>query len=270
MPYFSDIMKKLILFFTILFSLVEVHGADGILTAQNRVNTGGYRFWFYNPDPMDELDPKPVVIFLHGRSLSGNDLSRVKKYGTIAAIEKGRDIDAYVIAPQVPSGAFWEPEKVMDILDWAWDNYNIDEDRVYIIGMSLGGFGAIDVANAYPDRIAACLAMCGGSYQNDFSGLAQVPLWVIHGTADAAVPVSQSDRVVSEVKKVCDEDRVIYQRIPGMNHSRPARYFYIPEVYDWLMSHSLQDKGRPVNRNVLNTDAANTAYRGLKSNSRKL
>lgn len=262
-------MKKLILLFTILLTAVTMNAAEGILSAKSQVKSGGYRFWFYNPDPMDNQDPKPVVIFLHGRSLSGNDLNRVKRYGTIAAIEKGREIDAYVIAPQVPSGAFWDPDKVMDIVDWAWDNYNIDEDRVYVIGMSLGGFGAIDVANAYPDRIAACLAMCGGSYQKDFSGLAQVPLWVIHGTADAAVPVSQSDRVVNEVKKVADDDRVIYQRIPGMNHSRPARHFYIPEVYDWLMTHSLQDKGRPVNRNVLSTDVANTAYQGLKSSRRK-
>lgn len=257
-------MKKLIILLTILITAIGLHAADGILSAQSQVKSGGYRFWFYNPDPMDKLDPKPVVIFLHGRSLSGSDLNRVKKYGTIAAIEKGRDIDAYVIAPQVSSGAWWEPEKVMDIVDWAWENYNIDEDRVYVIGMSLGGYGAIDVANAYPDRIAACLSMCGGSYQKDFSGLAQVPTWIIHGTADTAVPVSQSDRVVNEVKKIADSDRMIYQRVPGMNHSRPARYFNIPEVYDWLMTHSLQDNGRPVNREVLSVDVTNTAYRNRK------
>lgn len=216
------------------------------LTAHRGDVPGSYNYWLYNPDnDLDsEEEPKPVVVFLHGASLCGNDLNRVKRYGTIDAIEKGHNIDAYVIAPQNPGGA-WKPEKVMKIIDAVGENHNIDYDRIYVIGMSLGGYGAIDMAATYPDEIAAAMAFCGGGSVRDLSGLKDVPLWIIHGTGDRAVSVSQSDRVVEAVKATGETTRLNYDRIPGMNHSAPARFFYLRESYDWLFNHSLKDEDRP-------------------------
>ena len=116
--------------------------AAGNLTSNIGKVKGGYNFWLYTPDatPDDEIEAKPVIIFLHGASLCGNNLSRVKRYGTIDAIEKGLRPDAYVIAPQNPGGA-WNPEKIMNVFDYVADNHNVDYDRVYVIGMSLGGYG---------------------------------------------------------------------------------------------------------------------------------
>lgn len=241
------------------------------LTAHRGTVNDGYNFWLYNPTDQEIDEPKPVVIFLHGASLCGNDLNKVKRYGTIDAIEKGREIDAFVIAPQNPGGA-WSPKKVMNVLDWVSDNYNIDYDRVYVLGMSLGGYGTIDLAATYPDRIAAAIAMCGGGSVKDLSGLNDVPLWIIHGTADNAVTVAQSDKVVSAMKAAAGPtgtERLTYNRVPGMNHSRPARMFYLSESYDWLFRHTLKDKARKIHPTFAIDNAMQNAYSNLKRSGSK-
>lgn len=193
-------LKKILL--SAIFSLTVAGASAQKLTAHTGTVENGYNFWLYTPESTieEEIEPKPVVIFLHGASLCGRDLNKVRRYGTIDAIDKGRSIDAYVIAPQNPGGA-WNPEKIMNIFDWVSNEHNVDYDRVYVLGMSLGGYGTIDLAAAYPDRVAAAIAMCGGATARDLSVLNDVPLWIIHGTADRAVSVSQSDRVVSAMKE---------------------------------------------------------------------
>ena len=257
----------LVIFLLTLFSSVSANAQK--LTPHRGDVPGAYNFWLYTPDPSpeNEEEPKPVVIFLHGASLCGNNLDRVRRYGTIDAIEKGRELDAYVIAPQNPGGS-WQPQKVMKIVDWVGDNHNIDYDRIYVMGMSLGGYGAIDMAATYPDQIAAAMALCGGGTVKDVSGLNDVPLWIVHGTADRAVSVGQSDKVVNSVKKTGDASRLVYDRVPGMNHSQPARFFYLKDTYDWLMSHSLKDENRPVN-GTFDVSGINGAYKGLKYSGKK-
>ena len=261
-------MKKFIIFIFAILATVAPANAVNIEAMRGKV-TDGYNFWFYEPEnSLLARDGKPLVIFLHGQSLCGNDLNKVKRYGTISALEKGLDLDAFVIAPQNPGGS-WKPSKIMNVVDWALMNYNIDPTRIYVLGMSLGGYGTIDLAAAYPDRIAAAIGMCGGATQKDLSGLANVPMWIIHGTGDAAVSVSASDKVVDAIKKAQTAgdgiNRLHYDRIPGMNHSTPARVFYRAEAYDWLMCHSLEDPARPLTPTPkANSDFFNNAYKSLR------
>lgn len=205
----------------------------------------GYDFWLVSPCP-DSVGSarKPIVVFLHGASLCGNNLNKVLRYGTVDAIKRGLKLDAYVIAPQT-QGA-WNPQRVMNVVDYVIDhNLDVDTSRIYVVGMSLGGYGSIDVSNAFPDRIAAALSFCGGGSAKDYTGLSQMPMWIVHGTADRAVSVGQSDAVAAAVRSI-DGSRLHYDRIPGMNHSKPARFFYVPEFYEWLFQHSLDDPGRPM------------------------
>ena len=238
-------MKRLILkltFAVILFFMgIESADAQSLVKHYGKVKNG-YNFWLYTPANVEK--PKPVVIFLHGASLRGTDLNQVRRYGTIDAIERGRKIDAYVIAPQVPKG-WWKPEKIINVLEWVKKHHNVDESRVYVLGMSLGGFGSIDLAAQYPDKIAAAMAFCGGGNQKSYKGLTKVPLWIIHGTADKDVEVKYSDAVVKGMKKFKDgTKRLHYDRIEGMDHSSLARMFYMKKTYDWLFKHSLTDEGR--------------------------
>ena len=223
-----------------------------------------YNFWFLDPQTeADENAHYPLLIFLHGASLCGTNMDKVKRYGPISAVARGCSIDCYILAPQNPGGP-WKPERVMKIVDWAIANYAVDTTRIYVYGMSLGGYGTIDVAATYPDRIAAAMAICGGGTMKDLSGLSQLPLWVIHGTADRAVSIKESDRVVEAIKKTGDESRLIYTRLQGVDHGRPARLFYMFQTYDWLFSHSTKDPDRTVCRDFeITPELLKNAYHEL-------
>lgn len=260
-------MKKTVLILALIISFLTSAASAKRITAHRGTVPGAYNFWLVEPE--DSLEAKPVFIFLHGASLCGNDLNRVRRYGTLDAFEKGRELDAYIIAPQNPGGS-WSPAKVMKVLKWVEDWYNVDYDRIYVLGMSLGGYGAIDFAATYPEYVAAAMAFCGGGTVSDLSGLNDVPLWIVHGTADRAVAVGESDKVVSAMRRdLSSTPRLHYDRIPGMNHSQPARLFYLPQTYDWLLSHSLKDEGRPAaDKFSISNDLLRSAYNSLPRTSR--
>ena len=257
-------MKRLLfVFFFIVLVLGSKAQYDFLRPVKDSI-PGGYNFWVYTPtDYYYSLNETPVIIFLHGQSLCGRDLNRVRRYGPLHAIVMGRQVDALVVVPQNPGGA-WNPKKVDDVLEWTKRNYACDSTRVYVIGMSLGGYGTMDFAAAYPDKVAAALAMCGGCSAKDRTPLGKVPLWIIHGTADRAVPISMSKSVVSDLEKSGNDSRLRYTWLKGGNHGTPARFFYMRKTYDWLFSHSLLDPGRPVNRDVsLDMDDVPKAYRDM-------
>ena len=244
-------MKKHIII--LCLSLLSVHTAfaqyDFLRPVKDSI-PGGYDFWVYTPqDYYYSLDSTPVIIFLHGRSLCGRNLNRVKRYGPLDAIVKGRQIDALVLVPQNPGGS-WKPDKINDVLEWTKKHYPMDSTRVYVIGMSLGGYGTLDFAGTYPDKVAAAMALCGGSTLKDVSGLGKLPLWIMHGTADRAVQIKQSKVVVEQLKKEGNDKRLRYDWLKGASHGALARILYMTKTYDWLFSHSLIDKKRPVNKEI--------------------
>lgn len=238
---------------TLLLAASAVQGAfaqyDFLRPVKDSI-PGGYDFWVYTPqDYYYSLGNTPVIIFLHGRSLCGRNLNRVKRYGPLDAIVKGRQIEALVIVPQNPGGA-WNPDKINDVLEWTKKHYAMDSTRVYAIGMSLGGYGTLDFAGTYPDKVAAAMALCGGSTLKDVSGLGKVPLWIMHGTADRAVPIKYSKDVVEQLQKSNNDKRLRYDWIKGASHGALARILYMTKTYEWLFSHSLLDKDRAVNREI--------------------
>ena len=255
-------MKKLILILATVAIAFGMQAKPRSIEAHHGKVAGGYNFWLATPE--DTSTPKPLIIFLHGASLCGNNLDKVRRYGTIDALERGREIDAYVVAPQNPGGG-WRPSKVKDVMEWVKANGNVDTSRIYVLGMSLGGYGTIDFAATYPDEIAAAIGICGGGSVKGMANLNKMPMWIVHGTADRAVTVAQSDKVVSAMREADSKTpRLIYDRVPGMNHSQPARMFYMPEIYEWLFKHSLTDKGRPVHKAIpISVSAMSDAYKGI-------
>lgn len=230
------------------------------------VISNGYNFivttpYFYN----DNDDKMPLVVFLHGRSLCGHNLDQVRKYGTIAAIERGLQLEAVCVAPQNPGGA-WSPRKVLDVIEYMEKHYRIEPSRIYVLGMSLGGYGTMDFVNAYPEKVAAAMAMCGGCSSKTYDGLSKVPLWIVHGTADAAVPVNESRKVVNAMRSSYNSSLLLYSELPGVNHGRPARLFYQLDTYDWLFSHTTHDrrldKTFTINNATLNRSYSENMQRG--------
>ena len=238
-------MKKYSVF--IVFVLLALPLRSQYLSAHRGEMRDAYDFWFYEPPQgEDSSSLKPLIVFLHGRSLCGHNLNRVLRYGPVDALEKGMTLDAFVMAPQTAGS--WNPDRVLRLVDWASGHYAVDTNRIYLIGMSLGGYGTLDVAGTYPDRFAAAMALCGGSTLKDFCGLNRLPLWILHGTADRAVGVSASQRVVDAMRYCDSAQRLLWTPLKGASHGRLARIFYLPQTYEWLFSHSLADSGRVVCR----------------------
>ena len=201
-------------------------------------NQADYPFLLHLPADSILKNNPPVLIFLHGRSLSGNNLELVNKYGIIHEIEKGREIPAIVLAPQVPAGKSWEPEKVLSVLRFAQEHFQTDTNRVYVTGMSLGGYGTLDFAGEYPEIVTAAVALCGGGNTRNGCNLSTIPVWIQHGNRDSAVPISESEKMVKSIRACNGGENLKYTVVPGANHGDLERVFRTDELYDWLFQFS--------------------------------
>jgi predicted peptidase len=193
-----------------------------------------YPFWLYLPEDTVLKSKPPVLIFLHGRSLSGTDLELVKRYGVITEISRGRKIPAIVFAPQVRPGSAWDPDKIIKVLNWVQQNYDTDTNRVYVVGMSLGGYGTLHFAGKYPERVTAAVALCGGGNPSDGCRLAGIPLWIQHGKLDQAVPISESEKMVQAIKNCNGGKYLEYKVYENWGHSQLANVMQTDAMYDWL------------------------------------
>ena len=249
----------------------HVFGQYDLLSEKRNVIPGCYNFWVYTPqDYYYWQESTPLIIFLHGASLCGRNMNRVLRYGPIDAAKMGLEIPALIVAPQNPGGP-WKPQKLNEILEWMKQNYQFDESRVYVLGMSLGGYGTLDFAGTYPEKIAAAIALCGGSTLKDYRGLGELPLWIAHGTADRAVSVRESQKVVSGMKTLGITSRLRYDWLSGASHGALARFFYTGKTYEWLFQHSLKDPWRPVNTAIdITKSDLSGAYREIQRRTDQL
>ena len=259
-------MKKIIIILSLLVLVLPTRSFGQLIACRDSI-PNGYDFWLYLPDDYnDTVREKPLVMFLHGRSLCGKNLANVRRYGCIDAIERGRNIDAVIVAPQTQNT--WNPDKVHEVYDWVKTHCAIDTNRVYVLGMSLGGYGTINYTASYPETVAAAMALCGGASIKGLCGLNEVPLWIVHGTADIDVPLYCSQKVVDEMIQCGDTSLLLFDKLRGEAHSKLARIFYLEQTYEWLFSHSLADSVRQVNKDYkISTAIMNTAYNDLVRNN---
>ena len=128
----------------------------------------------------------------------------------------------------------------------------------------MGGYGTIDFTGRYPDKVAAAIAMCGGGTIKDYSGLNDVPLWIIHGTSDSAVSYKESQKVADAMKASGPADLLRLDLMPGVSHSRLGRVFYMTEPYEWLFKHSRADTTRTIDTTVVITnEGMANAYKSM-------
>lgn len=158
-------------------------------------------------------------------------------------MDKGRKIPAIVVAPQVASGS-WDPDKILSVLNYVQKTYKTDSSRVYVVGMSLGGYGTLHFAGKYAERITAAVALCGGGNPKDAPKLATIPLWIQHGNKDYAVPISESEKVVKAINAL-NPLNLIFTVHDGANHGDLERVFRTDALYDWLFSQQKNKVVKP-------------------------
>ena len=191
----------------------------------------------------DQSKKWPLMLFLHGSGERGSDVNKVKAHGPPKLVEaqpEGEPAkDFIVVSPQCPEGRWWKADELIALLDDVSAKYRVDADRVYLTGLSMGGFGTWDLASNFPQRFAAIAPMCGGGNTSMVRRLKKLPIWVFHGEIDHAVPVQRSDEMVEALKK--EGADVKYTRYPGVDHDCWTRSYANPELYTWFLSHKRGD-----------------------------
>jgi predicted peptidase len=179
----------------------------------------------------------PVVLFLHGGGERGDDLSKVRKWGPPAMIDKGHEFEAIVVSPQCPADSWWEAQThaLFLLLDQIESRYRVDKDRIYVTGLSMGGYATWAMAGQAPDRFAAAVPICGGGtrWQGMRVGRAKLPIWIFHGDEDKAVPVDEAHQMLKHLERAGhDEAKVtIY---PGVGHNSWSATYADEAMWTWL------------------------------------
>ena len=199
----------------------------------------------YVPKHMDEAQRYPVVLFLQGAGHSGTDnRQQTAAFGVMHVLLSPKNRAKYpciLIAPQAPDGHGWSDELVtpalMGILEQTAADYPVDSARIYVTGLSMGGFGTWGMLAAYPDYFAAGAPICGGWDVEDAPLLRDIPIWAFHGAKD---PVVDTDLTRNMVKALEDagSTRIKYTEYPNEGHWSWGRAYYEPALYEWMFAQT--------------------------------
>ena len=211
---------------------------EGHTFTQQGATPSQIRYLLYLPQDYDPAQKWPLILSLHGASLRGDDLDRITYQGLQRNIANGKHYPFIVVSPQCPAGLWWPTEMLDALLTEIVRAYPIDADRIYVTGLSMGGFGTWDLAMKYPHRFAAIAPMCGGGKPNLVSAICHLPVWVFHGARDSIVPLTRSEEMVSALK-ACDAD-VRFTVYPDAGHECWLQAYDTPELYEWFLSHRLK------------------------------
>jgi predicted peptidase len=186
----------------------------------------------------DDGEPWPLMLFLHGAGERGSDLDLVAKHGPPKLIREGREFPCIVVSPQCPTDQWWagEVDALSALLDELTADLNVDADRVYLTGLSMGGFGTWALAIREPDRFAALVPVCGGGDRFRASQISHTPAWVFHGAKDPVVPLEKSEEMVNALKAGGGEPR--FTVYPEAEHDSWTETYENDELYEWLLAQS--------------------------------
>lgn len=207
---------------------------------EKKSDKAGLSYLLYLPPDHDKSDKKfPLILFLHGRGECGTDLKKVKIHGPPKNVEKQRDFEFIVVSPQAATPG-WKTESLLKLLDEIEANYKVDKDRVYVTGLSMGGFGTWSLAAAAPERFAAIVPICGGGDPKTAAKLKSLPIWVFHGAKDTAVVLKRSEDMVEALKTAGNEPK--FTVYPNAGHDSWTVTYNNAELYKWLLSHKRGEK----------------------------
>jgi predicted peptidase len=185
----------------------------------------------------------PLIIFLHGAGERGTNASKVAVHGPPKIVKEMADFPFIVISPQCPSGQTWSNDVLLALLDEVTKKLAVDKSRIYLTGLSMGGFGTWSLGLTHPDRFAAIAPICGGGNSIDIllpdpkmtKALKSLPVWAFHGAKDDTVKSSESERMVEALKKIGNDAKLTVY--PEAGHDSWTQTYNNAELYDWFLRH---------------------------------
>ncbi|HEY5813038.1 MAG TPA: prolyl oligopeptidase family serine peptidase [Terrimicrobiaceae bacterium] len=208
--------------------------------------TAHLNYWLHLPPEAQRDDKWPAILFLHGLGQSGDDPTTVLQEGLPAYLAQRPDFPFIVIAPQCPWNTWW-PE-LSDVLDQLLvecsDTFPIDGARLYLTGLSMGGYGSWYLATLWPSRFAAVAPICGGGivfhgFPKQVERLRKTPVWAFHGAKDDVVPLVESQKLVDALRE--SGGNVKFTIYPDAAHDSWTETYGNPELYSWFLSHRVQE-----------------------------
>ena len=186
----------------------------------------------------------PLILFLHGAGERGTNLSKVAAHGPPKLVKQARDLPFIIVSPQCPAGQRWDNDVLLALLDEVEGKYNTDKSRVYLTGLSMGGYGTWSLGLSHPERFAAIAPICGGgdlialllADPKKAAVLKSLGVWAFHGGKDPVVPLAESERMIDTLKRTgCkDVELTVY---PEAQHDSWTETYNNPRLYDWFLAH---------------------------------
>lgn len=206
-------------------------------------------YLFYSPPNYDETaDTKlPLVLFLHGAGERGDDPELLKPVALPQIAAHQAEFGFLLLAPQCPNNSNWaeQMDALEAFLDETVDLYPVDQTRIYLTGLSMGGGGAWYLAARQPDRFAALAPICGASmwwqgFPQRAATLSQLPIWTFHGDADSVVPIDITRQIVAVLE--ANGNDVRFTSYPGVGHNSWTQAYQNHALFEWFFEHELTPK----------------------------
>ena len=203
-------------------------------------------YLLYLPRDYDAKGKKkwPLILFLHGAGERGTDVSKVAMHGPPKRVKNKQDLEFIIVSPQCPSGQRWDNDVLLGLLDDVIAKHKVDVGRIYLTGLSMGGFGSWSLGLAYPERFAAIAPICGGGDPimtllpdtRKQAAMKSLPIWAFHGAQDTVVKLVESERMVDAAKRAgCKEvELTVY---PETQHDSWTETYDNPKLYEWFLAH---------------------------------
>jgi predicted peptidase len=178
-----------------------------------------------------------LMLFLHGRGESNGPLSLVAKWGPPRFAARGDELPWIIVSPQCPRSDNWSSDtqqaRLTELLDAVVADYKVNPQRIFLTGLSMGGYGSWTMATRHPERFAAVAPVCGGGKPEDAEKLKDIPIWVFHGDQDRAVPFQKSVEMVDAIKAAGGE-KVLFTTLENIGHNCWSSAYATPELYQWM------------------------------------
>lgn len=179
----------------------------------------------------------PLMLFLHGRGESNGPLSLVAKWGPPRMAAAGQEMSYVILSPQCPAQDSWSSEtqqtRLLELLKHAIEHYPVDADRVYLTGLSMGGYGCWRMAADHPEMFAAVAPVCGGGKPADAKILKELPIWAWHGDEDRVVPFQRSVEMVEAIR-AAGGTQIKFTSLESVGHNSWSAAYATPELYSWM------------------------------------
>ncbi len=235
MPYFRYFSKSFLIFF--LFSLISCQSQSRLTSGEiNTVSEETLKYYLYYPEGYDSNPDEEfgILLFLHGGGESGGTLDEITQSGPPKMLVEGKQFPFLVLAPQNPhKKKWWNTQALVQLLDDVVANNRVDDNRIYLSGLSRGGSASWSLAVQYPEKFAAMAVVCGMTplpYAHWIDK--EMPIWVFHGDEDEVIPVSESDKMVRRLKSM--GYTIKYSRYKGVGHNSWRKAYKTEELYSWL------------------------------------